>query len=288
MFSKKSYPKILTFLLISLVTLMGTFACQKNDTTQPEKGKPPEIPPVSTFLMDFNAFPDTAATLLKSEGTPFVQTLTHHNWGWAALNVGVWNTLLTITFAVPVAAFAESFNHEPVQQDDGSWVWSYSFRPPGGVLHTAELHATLVSDGVQWEMYISKQNAYSNFLWYSGLSEFTGQHGTWTLFHEPNDPTPFLGIEWNRNISEGTADIKYTNIIPNHPENGGYIFYGIVNQAPNDAFYDIYNKGQDNHTNIEWDRTTKAGRVKDPLHFGDADWHCWDTLDNELQDIQCP
>ncbi len=230
--------KIFTLLLISLVILVGMFGCQKNDATQPEKEKPPEIPPVSTFLMDFDAFPDTATTLLKSGGSLFGKTLTHQNWGWAALNVAVWNTLLTITFAVPVAAFAESFNHEPVQQDDGSWVWSYSVTV-GNAQYTANLHATLVAEGVQWEMYISRQNGFSNFLWYSGLSEFSGQHGTWTLFHEPNDPTPFLGIEWNRSISEGTADIKYTNIIPNHPENGGYIFYGIVNQTPYDAFYDI-------------------------------------------------
>ncbi|RMG31932.1 MAG: hypothetical protein D6732_14145, partial [Methanobacteriota archaeon] len=218
----------------------------------------------------------------------FNKTLSHQNWGWAAINVAVWNSLLTITFAVPVAAFAESFNHEPEQQDDGSWVWSYNFQPPGGVLHTAELHATLLSDGVQWEMYITKQNVFDHFLWYSGISDFLGQHGTWTLFHDPTDPQPFIGIEWNRNPAQGTADIKYTNIIPNGPENGGYIFYGITNQFPYDAFYDIYHKSQDNHTNIEWNRTLKNGRVKDPLHFGDSAWHCWDILDHQLQDIPCP
>ena len=277
------------FPIFTAIVMLGLVmaGCQKTDTTQPEESQPPEIPPASTFLMDFDDFPDTAKISMPG-GNSFNKTQTRQNWGWAALNVGVWNTLLTLTFAVPVAAFVESFNHEPEQQDDGSWVWTYTFRPPGGVLHTAELHASLVSEGIQWEMYISKQNVYSDFLWYSGLSAYTGREGSWTLYHNPTDPTPFLGIEWHRNPLQGTADIKYTNIVPNHPENGGYIFYGIVNSNPYDAFYDIYNKGQDNHTNIEWDRTSKAGRVKDPLHFGDADWHCWDTLDNDLQDIDCP
>ena len=65
-------------------------------------------------------------------------------------------------------------------------------------------------------------------------------------------------------------------------ENGGYINYGITNETPYNAFYDIYNKGQDNHTNIEWNRTTKEGRVKDAQHFLDAVWHLWDSnLDDQ-------
>ena len=110
-----------------------------------------------------------------------------------------------------------------------------------------------------------------------------GTEGTWTLYRDtvtpyvPTNSIPYVGILWHRNTSDGTYDIKYTNIIPNGPENGGYITYGIINQTPYYAFYDIFNKGQVNLTEIKWNRTNKDGRVRDSLHFGDINWHCWDT-----------
>ena len=93
-----------------------------------------------------------------------------------------------------------------------------------------------------------------------------------------------LGIEWNRNLDNSTADIKYTNIAPGGPKNGDYIFYGKTTDSQLDAFYDIYNKGQDSLTNIEWNRSSKAGRVKDQRHFEDTAWRCWD---NQLFDSEC-
>ena len=68
------------------------------------------------------------------------------------------------------------------------------------------------------------------------------------------------------------------------PENGGYIFYGTtLNEF--DRFYDIYNKGQDNLTEIEWSSVNKNGHVRDPLHFGHENWNCWDV---NLMDVVCP
>jgi hypothetical protein len=58
----------------------------------------------------------------------------------------------------------------------------------------------------------------------------------------------------------------------------------VTASTPYDAFYDIYNAGRDNHTNIEWNLDEKYGRVKDPFHFGDEDWHCWNNL---LDDAPC-
>ena len=67
-----------------------------------------------------------------------------------------------------------------------------------------------------------------------------------------------------------TGDIKYTNIIPGGAENGGYIYYG-TQTGDMTRFYDIFNKGQDNLTEIEWNHTDYHGHVKDPNKFGDSD-----------------
>jgi hypothetical protein len=91
-----------------------------------------------------------------------------------------------------------------------------------------------------------------------------------------------MEIDWNK-FADGTADLKYTIIKPEIPENGGYIFYGTTLNDLN-RFYRIYNKTSDNLTQIEWSSVNKNGHVKDQHHFGDADWHCWNEL---LMDTVC-
>jgi len=250
-------------------------------TQPPDGGEAPEIPPASTFVIDFGDFSGGDAARPAPDPTAG-QTLPGADWGFAAFNVGVWSVIITVGLAVPVAAFLESFNHVPEQQEDGSWVWSYEVTV-GGVVHSAELHAMAVGGDIEWNMYISKEGFYENFNWFSGVSNLVSTEGTWTLNKEPDDPTPFVGIEWHRNPQDETGDIKYTNIVPGGPENGGYIFHGLT-VDPLDAFFEIYNRGQDNTTNIEWSRTTKNGRVRDSARFGDEDWHCWDET---LQNIAC-
>jgi hypothetical protein len=203
-------------------------------------------------------------------------TLPGSNWSFAAVNVGVWSTVLAVGWAVPVAASVESFNHTPVQQTDYSWVWSYSVTVSGAA-YTAQLHGKYQTGGVRWDMYITKQNEYSNFHWYYGESDLPATQGYWILANKPSDPTDLLQIDWHRNLADGTKDIKYTNIVPGGAENGGYISYGITSQTPYNHFYEIFNKVKSEHTYIEWNGDTKEGRVKDSLHFGNDQWHYWDA-----------
>jgi hypothetical protein len=197
------------------------------------------------------------------------------SWGFAALNVGVWNTLVFVGLAIPVASFVASFQHTPEQQPDYTWVWSYNV-PIAGVQHTAELHGKYIDGGVRWEMYISKEGEYSDFQWFHGESDLPATEGLWILKNKPADPSDLLRIDWHRDIAAGTSDIRYTNIVPGGPETGGYIFYGVDPQKDLGHLYDIYNKGKDNHTEIEWNQDTQEGRVRDARFFGDSEWHCWD------------
>ncbi|MCB0271225.1 MAG: hypothetical protein KDH95_23910 [Calditrichaeota bacterium] len=269
------------FGLLTIIALLLIFfaGCAEKGSTDPQE-EAPEIPPLSTFLMDFNSF-DTTSALPKINGITLQQQ--DANWRWAGFKVGVWNLVITVNLAIPVAAFVESFQHEPVQQSDGSWIWAYNF----GIGNSAKLRAFLENNEINWEMRITKPNQYTDFLWFTGVSNLVATEGTWQLNVSPNDPKPYLDILWHRNPQQGSADVRYTNVIPNNPGNGGYIFYGITNDTPFNAFYDIWNVELNNLTNIEWNRSDFHGHITDPLHFGDTNRHCWDTLDNGLIDITC-
>ena len=267
-----------TFLSVTLVVgllISVTFvSCNKNENTDPTA---PQLPPESSMVMDFSGFtnPDDTASVRE--------LATYQNWGHSYVNVVVWQTIIKAGMAVPVAAFYESFKHEAVYHpDENNWTWSYNF-VAGGVTHEAELTGFIVSDTVNWEMRITKDGQYTDFLWYYGKNSFDRSGGYWILNEKPTDPNKLLQIDWKYE-GEGIGDIKYTNIKPDGNENGGYIWYGTL-EGEMTRFYNIFNKGKDNHTDIEWSHQDRHGRVMDPIKFGDSDWHCWDT---SLQDVICP
>lgn len=264
------------FLVLGLVSITMVFLT----TGCKEKDEPaPNLPPQSSFIMDFSDFSNPDDTLANRG------IANYNNWGYSYGTVVVWNTLLTVGLAVPVASFIESFNHEAVYHpDENNWTWSYNVTV-GFVVYEAELTGYLETDSVVWEMRITKGNEYSDFLWYHGKSAISQAEpgGWWILRENPAASNDLLRIDWQES-GDGTAEISYTNVRPGDPENGGYIYYGTT-LVYFDRFYDIYNKGQDNLTEIEWSSVNIDGRVKDPNHFGDDLWHCWDT---NLMDVECP
>jgi len=258
--------------VIGFILSIGVVSCKKENNDPA-----PDLPPESSFIMDFSGFSNPDDTL-SSRGIA-----TYQNWGHAYTNVVVWSTIIKVGLAVPVAAFYESFNHEAVYHpDENNWTWSYNFTAVG-VVHEAELTGFIVSDTVNWEMRITKDGQYNDFLWYTGKNSFDRSGGYWILNENPTNPNEMLRIDWTYD-GGGIGDIKYTNIIPGGAENGGYIYYG-TQTGDMTRFYDIYNKGLDNLTEIEWSHIDYHGHVKDPNKFGDSDWHCWDTT---LQDVICP
>ena len=260
---------ILKILLSAIFVMFMSISCEETET---EENDAPQIPPESTMLMDFSDFSNPEDTTDKANETYIA-------WGHSAFNVLVWNAVITVGLAVPVTSFTEAFNHQAeYHADENYWTWTYGFNANGQ--HQAELKGYLTGDTVTWEMKID------DFLWYYGNSHLDRTGGYWILNESKQQPTPLLRIEWARPDTT-VASISYTNIAPEESshgaENGGYIAYGITEEEFN-RYYDIYNKGQDNLIEIQWNFEDKHGRVKDYRRFLDENWHCWDTT---LQDTDC-
>ncbi len=223
------FIKILPILLVlGVITLI--VSCEADKTTDPQD-QVPTIPPQSSMVINFNEFPDTLSGSVPEN--PFA---TKKNWAWAATNVQVWNSVLTLTLVVPVAAFSEAFNHQPVLQSDGSWLWQYEISVQEGNF-IAKLYGKMVTEGIEWTMLLTKAGEFTDFEWFTGFSNLPATEGTWTLNKEPNSPSPFLSIEWSRNTQDETANVKYILISPALPQDGSYIFYGKTNEVPLNRFY---------------------------------------------------
>jgi len=246
-------------LLIVFATTLIINSCAK------EEGVAPIVPPKGAFVMDYNSFNNS-----KTIG----------NWAFASVNVGVWNTIITVGLAIPVNSYVAILEQEPQFLSGATWKWEQKFLN----IYTAQLFGTVENSKVVWEMKISKEGAFQDFTWYTGYSKLDGSEGEWILYESPQKPTEMLSIGWTYNKADSTGTLTYTNIVPGGAENGGYISYGRTNDNLN-AYYDIYNKGKNELTEIEWSINLKNGRVKAPFYFLNSEWHCWDPT---LNDTNCP
>jgi hypothetical protein len=135
-------------------------------------------------------------------------------------------------------------------------------------------------------MYIAQEGGFPQMHWYSGITAIGGAYGTWTLNHNPYNPTPLMTIDYLRDNGNNIESIRYTNIIPGNHENGSYIEYRQTDDPGADfnRMYDVYKSAIDNLLEINWNNPSNEGRVKDAEYFQDEEWHCWGTA---LQDIDC-
>jgi len=263
-----------SFVILILISGLLIVGCSKDNTTEKTA---PQLPPESSFVMDFEGFENPNDTITSRS------IATYQNWGYSYINVLVWSVYLKVGLAVPVASFAESFKHDAVYHpDQDNWTWSYNF-VVDGITHEAELTGFFQSDTINWEMRITKNNFYTDFLWYYGKSAYDRSGGFWVLKENPENPNNILQIDWAYD-GNNIGDIQYTNIKPGAPGNGSFIHYGTV-AGDLDRFYNINNSELNNLISIEWNHTEVHGRVKDAIHFFDSEWHCWD---NTLQDVVCP
>ncbi|MCB0653287.1 MAG: hypothetical protein KDC85_18580 [Saprospiraceae bacterium] len=263
--------KNLSYVLAFVFSVALMQSCQKEPLI--DTGAP-ELPSKESFIMPFTGFEDTDTTKSFS------------NWFYAASNVVVWNAVLTVNLAVPVASFYESFNHDAQFQGNSTWMWSYSFNAQGSQ-YTAKLYGQILNDNeVGWEMYISRTGAFTDVQWYNGVTAIDRSYATWTLRQNGFNPTDFIGIEYHADNGNGARSIRYTNIIPNNQGNGGYIEYQetLDNTATFNRSYDVFKIELNNLLEIDWNNINNEGRVKDPQKYNDEDWHCWDS---GLQDTQC-
>ena len=281
---KSLYLFLLMTLSISLFQ-----SCQKETIDDGKEETAPTLPPEELFIMPFAGFEDADTTGLTSNDQltsfgPNGEIGTYQSWFFAATNLVIWNSVITLNTIIPVASFREAFNHQGQIVSPGVFVWEYD-HIIAGVTYSASLTGEILNpEEVKWTMVISQENGWQNVEWYSGIVKTDHSGASWTLNHKPNNPEAFLDITYNKNVSAGTFDIRYTNMIPGNPNNGDYIEFRAETGTGFNRAYDVSKENGTDLLEIEWNKPNNNGRVRNEKHFGDTEWHCWDT---DLRGIDC-
>jgi hypothetical protein len=273
--------KLYCLQLILSIVMVLFWGCEK-------KGDPPVLPPAESMIIDFTEFTAGRKSVEMIPGTKGVAAAENTNWTVAATVAGVWNSILIINLAVPVAAFYKAIEIKPSYLDNKKWEWRYSVNAVG-ITYNARLTGQIQADNIKWEMYIGREGVggFPEFLWYEGTTALDGSSGQWIVTHSPQAQVPMLQIDWAKEGSE-IGSVKYTYIKTGENFKDSYIEYGLTSNTLN-AYYTVHFyetvRAAFVDVNIEWSTTDHNGRIKSVDYFQDTNWHCWDGNGN---DITCP
>lgn len=255
-----------------LILLAFQFAgCSSDESSPTANGTTaaPVLPATDQLQFDFSFF-DAAASLDK--GT----TGQHDNFLNAYLRTVVLDAMAKLVLAAPVAAFSAAVHTVPLPQDDGSWVWLYTWHQGPdqvGIILRGKPAGTVV----EWELSLVAKSHPTGVLWFSGATSGAGNEGHW-VFHDLDHPdNPVSGeINWGP-----TAVGRFLEFVCLEPAHDGDRLR-FQNDFPDFAI--TFTPGDGAAASfIRWD-VSGAGSLQVPDHNGGQE-ACWDS---HLLDTVCP
>jgi len=207
------------------------------------------------------------------------------NWIHAGSNVLVWNTVLIAHTSLPIAAFHRSFDAEPKYISDNTWEWTYKHQTSadlGGKLLDVSLTGQYISNTkkVHWNMTVAESDTDNTAVWISGVSSVEDWSGNFEIYEIGNNGQPYLGLSY-RIDEDQSRIIHFENIRTDNEGFGDYIEWKTEMSTTFDRAYNINLSNK--MIEIQSNSSDDSGRVKDQLHFGDADWHCWDMSKTNIE-----
>jgi hypothetical protein len=262
----------LAAILLAVSLLIVSTSCDKEAVENR-----PELPPMESLVMNFSDF-DAPVAVTKASGEPHL----HFNYAFSSLVF--WSGASALSMALPVAAYAYALEQGVEYLGDNSWEWSYGFQWSGQD-YTASLIAERINnEEFSLEMRIAASSMPEQAVrWFDGVVRYDHTRANWTIYRDGS--IEILEVEWAIDFELGDASLLYTYVEQAMLETGSYIRYEYAPQEVYDASFTVSLSA--GIQLIQWNTTTKEGRVQDEARFGDAEWNCWDTLENGLVDKVC-
>jgi len=235
----------------------------------PKEKTPPPIPPIESASIDFSYFEK--------------ETKDNTNFSFVTEKVLKWKALLQDSLSIHHEILNTAAQNKFVFQKEKTWLSDFSFSIENKGMYSAKFFGIIELDTVSYKAFVS-YDFFSDIIYLDGSAYNNTKIGKWEFNKiQLIDSTKIKLLTANWDFSN-INKIKITNNQAGE-ENLNYILQ--IDSVDNEYNYyiDIYNKGDENHSIIQWNSSTNIGRVKDKLRFNNEDWYYWNSnFENETKD----
>jgi len=250
-------------LTVATLSLNGCF----NDTTTSPQAEAPPLPAPERITFDFDFF---------QEPSP-VERASKHNFFNAYVRVAVVGAVTKLLVTPPIAALALAFDTVPSLQDDGSYVWVYTYVDGVEEAQIRLRGRHLSGDRVEWELRVSNtEEDLVNVVWFEGETWKDGDHGFFR-FHDVYDAaSPVNGrIDWGAD-ADGEF-LRLTDLNENPDDSLELRVHGANHSV-------VFTDASDEALSwfVRWNDATGEGSLRAP-DYNDGLEACWDHRQNDVE-----
>lgn len=249
------------------IVILGFVGCATEEDNEEEIAQTPELPPTASMTMDFSAFGGSKmAPELLAPGKNFTN---------AAARVLFLDVAVILALTPPATFFKSASNAMPIDQGDGSWLWSSDLIFLGKE-YQANLTGITKIFGASWSMKVTSDQykvPLDNFEWYKGENTMANTSGNWQFFDPdvPEEAKQIATIEWTvESVDKGK--IFYTNTDDRSPNFDDKLTYSVDGTTASIMFHDA---SENIISEITWDLVTTAGSIKVP-NYNNGERAYWD------------
>lgn len=278
---KNNSPVIIAICAIMMIFIgCGEDTDEEADVNNGSATGAPPLPPDESMNVDMSLFEENLI------GAPSTAALSVRNFAYAVTAATTVSSAIVVAITPPATLFAAARLVEPVEQDDGSWLWSFSIKI-NGVTFGAKLTGTEKLNKNLWSMVVSTDAPLRpaiDFEWYRGESTEMNIAGSWEFFdlQTPTEQNPTVKIDWSVGIVDEEATLTLENVDP-RPDSeysGDVLQYNATLQAASITFNDA---SKNELWEMFWDIDTGAGSIIAP-NYNDGEKACWDS---NKRDVVC-
>ena len=277
--NRRTLRRPLTALTLAVTVLASALLAGCGTGVDPDPAAPrtesaPTLPDANRLAVDLGFF---------AGGAEAAKTAGHANFVNAYLRAVLVGAMTDLVLAPPVAAFALAVDTVPSRQDDGSWIWVYTFvdgdqeaqvRLRGLAGHDA------LGDRVDWQMRVTLHDAHHDLdraLWFDGTTRRDGDEGAWTFYDldQPDAPAAAV-LAWSHTAARDELHLEALR----GADAGDALTFSVAGPAHRIDFSD---GGSDLEWFIRWDAGDGTGSLQVPDYNGGRE-ACWDA---QQYDVEC-
>jgi hypothetical protein len=265
-------------LLVPFLYFLIIAGCGR-ETSAPTK-EAPDLPPAESLEFDLSFFQQQNLPG-QAQGTD--EALAKFNWLNAVVRVAYVNLAVVQNLTPPCLAFAAAVHTVPVLEDDGTWLWTYTWMSPENVPFTIHLRGHVRDPHIEWSLRVTAPDAdppLDDFLWFAGESGIRSNSGYWILNDsDEGQPVPCARIDWDYPALLDRV-LTFENIEQANPDFGDRLTYRVEGVMISILFQDT-SEGVD--SDVTWNAQTGSGSLQVP-DYNDGLRACWDE---HQEDVLC-
>ena len=264
---RHSFSRLVTTVALGAI-LVHTNGCFDSSTGPSDSTEAPAMPSAERLTFDFGFFQEP----------PALERASYNNFFNAYIRGVVAGAVTELLLTPPVYAFSLALHTPPTHQEDGSWLWIYTYSQGSEEVQIRLRGEAIDRERVAWQLRVTNlAEGIDKALWFEGETWNDADAGYFVFSDFENGLSDVSRIDWGSD-----SDGNFLRLTDQNDNPGDSLEFREKGSDKSFTWSD--DSDPDQSWYVKWNEATQAGSLRAPDYNG-GEKACWDE---NHRDTVCP